>query len=487
MQSVRPTVQQSAFLLLCAAILTWKLLLPGFIGMASNGDFGKITGRLCMDGTDHGADNFIFFQSDYLRGAGYCFTPPYFSSETALAWVASAAERIFGNPKQFDIRWIGTVHILLFLCFYFALLLVLRPLGSAVRIALSLAALWIFADVGSIAYLNSFFTDTPAILGGLAAVFLAIYLGITDKIGLIPLTLFALATLLFAVSKAQHGLLAVAPLAFLCWLAWRSMEPHLRWAAGFAALAVLCAVAWIVTSTPRSYTAQARFNLIFFYLVPNSPAPAQDLIELGLDPIDVRYSGLTAYTPGTPMNDANWRHAFEAGTSYGIVLRFYLRHPARVLSKLEFDLRNEAPDRRPLNLSNYRRVSGHPAGARDPQFSSWSALRTRLFRWWPAHILVWLALALLVPPFLARQSISPFVRCLGWTIPAVALLAIAEFLTVSLADALETGRHLLMFHIFTDLTIFLSIVFSCAWLRGFRRVPGEWRQEIPKSGTSVAG
>jgi hypothetical protein len=461
MKSVRPTLQETVFLSLCAAILAWKLLLPGFIGMASNGDFGKIIGPLCMDGADHSADNFIFFQSGYLRGTEYCFPAPYFSSETALAWMASSAERKLGDPVRFDIRWIGTIHILLFLSFYFALLLFLRPVGMAARITMSLAGLWIFADIGLIAYLNSFFTDTAAILGGLTAVVWALHLSMAERIALIPLTLFGLAVLLFAVSKAQHAFLGVAPLAFLCWIAWRTAETHLRLATCLAALGVLCATVWIVASTPRSYTAQARFNLIFFYLVPNSRVPAQDLIELGLDPSDVRYSGLTAYSPSTPMNDANWRNAFNARTSYAGVFMFYLRHPARALSKLEFDLRNEAPNRRVLNLSNYRRDSGQPPGARDPQFGSWSALRTRLFRWWPTHIVVWLVLALSVPPFLAKRATSPFQRSVAWTIPAVALLAIAEFLTVSLADVIETARHLLMFHVFTDLTIFLSMVLGC--------------------------
>ena len=468
MKSVRPTWQESVFISLCAATLLWKLLLPGFIGMASNGDFGKIIGPLCMDGADHSADNFIFFQSDYLRGTQYCFPAPYFSSETALAWMASSAERMFADPVRFDIRWIGSFHILLFLGFYFALLLLLRPLGNAARITLSLAGLWIFADVGLIAYLNSFFTDTAAILGGLAAVILAIHLSIADRIALVPLTLFGLAVLLFALSKAQHAVLGVAPLAFLGWLIWRTAETNLRLATCLAALGVLCATVRIVASTPRSYTAQARFNLIFFYLVPSSRAPAQDLIELGLDPSDIRYSGLTAYSPGTPMNEANWRNAFVAGTSYAGIFRFYLRHPARALSKLESDLRNEAPNRRVLNLSNYCRDSGKPAGARDPHFGSWSALRTRLFRWWPAHILVWLALAVLIPPFLSKHATSPSQRSVAWTISTVALLAIAEFLTVSLADAIETARHLLLFHIFTDLTIFLSMVLSCGWPRGGR-------------------
>ncbi len=94
MQNLRPTLTEALLASLCAAILIWQLLLPGFIGMANNGDFGKVIGPLSMDGADRGADNFIFFESDYVRAPQYYLGAPYFSSETALAWVASTVERL---------------------------------------------------------------------------------------------------------------------------------------------------------------------------------------------------------------------------------------------------------------------------------------------------------------------------------------------------------------------------------------------------------
>ena len=46
---MRPVnLERTTWLTLCAGILAWKLLLPGFIGMADNGDFGKVAGPLCL-------------------------------------------------------------------------------------------------------------------------------------------------------------------------------------------------------------------------------------------------------------------------------------------------------------------------------------------------------------------------------------------------------------------------------------------------------
>ena len=50
-------------------------------------------------------------------------------------------------------------------------------------------------------------------------------------------------------------------------------------------------------------------------------------------------------------------------------------------------------------------------------------------------------------------------RAIAWTILAISLIAAAEFGIASLADACETFRHLLMFHIFTDAAIFLTAVY----------------------------
>jgi hypothetical protein len=80
-----PIPRSEAFwLALCAGILLWKLLLPGFIGMADNGDFGKVAGRLCLASAEPEREN--FFHSLYLRAQANCFESHVPSSEFTLAW-----------------------------------------------------------------------------------------------------------------------------------------------------------------------------------------------------------------------------------------------------------------------------------------------------------------------------------------------------------------------------------------------------------------
>jgi hypothetical protein len=446
---------EAIFLLLCTTILAWQLLLPGFIGMANNGDFPKVAGPLCLLGADHETEKFIYFQPDYLRGPSSCYDPHIPSSEIVPAAVAAwLGARV--DQKHFDIRWLGGLHALIFLGIYYLLLVVLRPLDLVARILLSLAALWIFADVGFVAYLNTFYSDVPAMLGGLAAVLLAVLLARSERVSPMLLALFGLAALFFVTSKAQHGLYAPIPLAAAIWFGWRSHNLRARIVAGLVAAALASGMIWVIGNTPGWYTAESRFNLIFLKIAPSSKTPAQDLCELGLDAGDARYSGMHAYLPGNPMLDATYRERFYARTSYWKVVMFYLRHPARAARILLTDLRRDALLRRVY--SNFPKSYGQPPSAQTQRFGTWSALRVRLFVLWPEHMLIWYALAILGAPFLAMREKFRFRRALLWATSAVAVAGAGEFSVASLADGAETYRHLWMFHVFTDVTIFLALV-----------------------------
>ena len=357
-----PIWLEALFLSIAAALLSWQLLLPGFIGLANNGDFPKVAGPLCLEGVDHETDKFAYFQPDYVRAPASCYNPRIPSSEILPAWIASSVERIFGDKTRFDIRWLGALHAIVFIAIVYLVLLVLRPVRLSMRIVLALAALWIFADVGFVAYLNTFYSDVPAMLGGLAAIFLAVRLARSETINPFMLGLFGLAALFFITSKAQHGVMGFIPLAAAIWFVWRARTPRGRLAGGLVAFALIAGMGWVIDRTPGWYTAQSRFNLIFAKIARNSKTPALDLRELGLDHSDARYVGMHAFMPGNPLDNAAFRERFYARTSYWNVAEFYVRHPGRAIAILESDLRSEAPLRRVY--SNFPRNYGRPPGAK---------------------------------------------------------------------------------------------------------------------------
>jgi hypothetical protein len=385
-------------------------------------------------------------------------------------------EQAGGDPTRFDIRWLGAIHALLFAGFYVAVLVLLRPLSAVARIVLSLAALWIFADVGLVSYFNSFYSDVPAILGGLTAAVLAVHLMTSQKIRMGLLVLFGLASLMFVTSKGQHAILGLVPLGAALAIGWRSRDRYTRLAGCVISLALTAGMLWVFAATPAWFAAQAKFNLIFTKIARNSRTPLQDLRALGLEDRDLRYVGMHAYLPDSPMQDTQWRDGFNARSSYSQVLGFYSRHPYRTLAILWSDLQAEAPRRRVF--ANFPKSYGRPPGAQTDRLSSWSSMRSWLFAKCPAHILLWYGLALLAPPLLARYEKSRFQRSLLWMIAALSVLGALEFGVSSLADGVETFRHLLMFHVFTDAAIFLALVLVAGRLS--RRQPAPTPSPSPQ-------
>jgi hypothetical protein len=212
---------------------------------------------------------------------------------------------------------------------------------------------------------------------------------------------------------------------------------------------------------------------VFYKLTKNSPSPERDLAELGLGAEDARYIGMNSYARGGPMENAVWVDRFSARCTNGRVLRFYLRHPARALAILRTDLAGQAWQRRVPGLANFSHAPGREDGAMAVGLGSWSALRTWAARKWPALILVWLAVAPAAGFWFGFRD-APLRRALAWTMPAVSLMALGEFAIASLADAVETPRHLLMFHVYGDVSIFLGLVFAASLLDA--ACPLSWRR-----------
>jgi hypothetical protein len=80
-------------------------------------------------------------------------------------------------------------------------------------------------------------------------------------------------------------------------------------------------------------------------------------------------------------------------------------------------------------------------------------------------MIAWYGWALLAAPWLAWRDKSAYRRAWLWSIPFTALIGMGEFLIASLCDSLETYRHLLLFHLLTDLTFFAAFVSAIAYRR----------------------
>ena len=454
----KPAWPEVLLLGLCAAVCSFQILIPPYIGLASNGDFGKVFARFAMAPPDGGARNFMYFVSDYRFDPKYLWESDVESSENVVAGIPILTAKALG-ASGFNIRWLGALHMLLFLCAYSALLLYLRRHGPVFQLAIGGLALWIFTDVAYVAYFNSFFSDTAALLGLLLMVPLALYLAAQTPPRAAVVWLFTAAALLFITSKTQHALWGVFPAAFLFWRR-RLAAPIL----------LLAAEAYVVLSTPWTYPACPLFTAIFAKAAPNAPSPQAAVREVGLGEAEYRFIGQQAYAPGLPTVDLDWLRYFTGRTSYGKLMRFWLRHPGEAARVMYADLKIVAPRMRQLNLANFRREDGHPPMQLTTRFATWSRLRNKLYSGWPLFVVGWYAVviaAAFVILMRDRPQRAKAAICLG-----LAIMAVLEFVFASLTDANETDRHLLIFHTLTEMTI----CFAAAWALTLAQRAGIFRR-----------
>jgi hypothetical protein len=455
---------EPALLAICAGILTAQLFVPPFIGLADNGDFAKIAGRLSLGPRD-GPENFIYFVADYVRSPRYYWKSETRSTELPLAWLATFPAK----QDNFDIRRLGAIHCALLLCAVFVLIRCLRPLPTAPRLLIAAVAIFIFTDVNYAAYFNSFYTDAVALLALLLMVALAVHIAVTGMRNRNAI-LFCLAAVLFIGSKPPHAIWGFLPAGFIALVGRRRGIP-------FACI-MLTASAVTLWLSPTGYTAEPLFTLVFSKLVRQGPAPQDVLKELGLPQEDSAFTGMHAFMANAPVLDPKWRAEFTQRTSYGAVLQWYLHHPARTLKILDETLTLEAFQMRAQNLSNYRRQDGHPPGARTHRFALWSDFRSALFRKVPHHMLAWYLLVMGGSTWIVVARRTPVQTRLAWITLGIAALGIGEFCVAGLADAAETYRHLFIFHACTDLTICLAI--AACLTSGSSPAP-DWQPARPPS------
>lgn len=428
-----------------AGICSFQILLPPYIGLANNGDFEKVAMRFACDPSDGAARKFRYFVSDCEFKPENYWASEVKSSENVLAGIPMLLVRATG-ARVFNIRWLGALHLLLFLSAYSALLIYLRRLGASFQIVVGGLVLWIFTDVAYVSYFNSYFNDTAAMLGLQLMVPLALLLTAQPRPGQWTVWLFTAASLLFIASKTQHALFGLFPAAFLVWR-------KRKLPAAILAAAELC----MLLMTAPGYSGHSLYSVIFFKLTPHAAAPLSALRELGLGEAEARYIGTYPYGAGSPGDD-DWYPIFYHRVGFGKVMRYWIRHPSEAVAALRADLVEQAGDLRPPNIANFRREDGYPPFALTRRFASWSNFRSALYKRWPAHIVFWYVLmiaASLTISIRQPRARGPAVICLG-----LCVMAVSEFLLASLADAIETERHLFLFHVMTEMTI----CFAAAWV-----------------------
>jgi hypothetical protein len=441
-----------------AAILTMQLVIPPIIGLANNGDFDRVMSSAGFGYVGNTrSENFVNWVLPRYRLVARQ-PGSFFSSETLLALAAAGVARAFG-AGTFDIRLLGVVHALLLL---WAIGLMVRSAGDlsiGVQCLVAMLLVFLFTDVGYAAPFNSLYTQTASFLFFMLTCGLAAEAIRRGKLNGALCAGYFVCGALFIASRPQeavHG-----PVLAVLGLSLGGFPRGRWWRAPAVWLGVLlCAWSlWCYGSTPDSYRRLALYNTLFRELIPNSPDPARDLADLGLDPSLVRFAKRSPYPLDSPYHEAAFQAQVFGPYTYGALLRFYALHPARLGSLIERTLPS-AFRLRPLVLANYTQESGKPSRTMTTRFAWWSDLKLRFAR----GAAVWLALllggnaALCVSGY--RRSAHRG-RQARQGIAALVVMAVLEYGVAALADIPgDLARHLYVFHAMCD----VMIVVDAAWI-----------------------
>jgi len=101
-------------------------------------------------------------------------------------------------------------------------------------------------------------------------------------------------------------------------------------------------------------------------------------------------------------------------------------------------------------MANYRQAEGFPPHTVATRFSLWSNVRRRMLVNFPYHLLVLYSLPIIAMLFRGRSLLLPLALTL-------VTAGVAEFAVCTLADAIDTHRHLFLFHVITETLILMTI------------------------------
>ena len=193
------------------------------------------------------------------------------------------------------------------------------------------------------------------------------------------------------------------------------------------------------------------YDAVFMHITPVSSDPLRALEELGLGRAELPLVGTFSYLDNSPMQRPEWARAFGARCSYGSLLRYCVLHPFAAMHVIYEQLNRAGP--RMLPWGSLAREDGFERGARPRRFVYWSNVRSYLLGHAPWHVFVLAFVVILGSLWLMFGSAED--RAFAALALAVQLIALLESASASLGAGTETERHLLGFHVATDITILL--------------------------------
>lgn len=443
-------------------ILIYVLVLHPVVGMADNGDFLRIMTTVGLDYLNPSLSYEDKYFGNFIRqfqlvplGLG-----AYASTQVVLVIAATWLNKLLYSTEVFDMRFLGAVYGLLLMAAFYTLVRYQKKRSLIFNLALAALLLFVFADSAYTAYFNSLFGEPVSFVFLLLTAGLAIGLTRSEKPSRKLLILFFLCAIFMVGSKIQNAPIGVLMgLYGLRFLRFRPDQSWRRTVIGFS-IFLLAGSAAMYVFAPKQLKEINMYQTVFYGVVKDSPTPEADLEELGVDPKLAVLAGTNFFTPNTPIpqRDPVLYESFYNHMSHSKIAWFYLKHPVRLIGKLDVAAQNGMTIR-PYYLGTYEKSEGLPRGTVTEKYNVWSELK---HKWMPNrfyHVLLFLIvyLAVLTWEYVRARSLRSKVY-----LELFALIAAAgaiSFLIPVIGDGeADLAKHLFLFNVCFDMMLVASVL-----------------------------
>lgn len=363
------------------------------VGLSDNGDFRRvlITNNISYeDETNH----YYLFKEHYVmelddkglisaavsawktNHAEDIYTSPHFLLIRISKEMNIIANAVSGRPlSEYNIVYLALLYIFMLSVAAGVLLTFLADMELRIQIAVFVLFVIMFCDAGYLLYANSFYGEPLQYTALLMLVSFGLMIykrpSIPKVIGFyISLYFFAGAKL----ANVPYSLLA----AFLgIFIMIMRRDKLFKLGVVVCAIICICNIIGIYRSIPDWMNNDTTYQAVFFGITKDSPDPAADLAELGVDKKYAPLAGTHAYMDADeyPIDTYSdeFKHDFYEKVSKADIAWFYIKHPIRLIKELSVAIENSAYIRPPV-LGN----SGTVPMEMTDRFSGWSKLRVSL-------------------------------------------------------------------------------------------------------------
>jgi hypothetical protein len=446
-------------LIVIASILTATLLIPPIVGLADNGDFYKMMSKFGLEHSAQAREDRYFTYVDPIYVADPQGAAQYqkvwgktaISSEIIFMAAAVWLNDLLYSGRVFHLQFLGLIHIVMFLAGSILLLWGARNTNPLKRALYAVFSIVMFVDIGRTSFFNSAYTETASFLFFallVGAAMPAIFRRHFTSGWILSYFLFGF---LFCYSRYPNALMY--PLLALFGIV---MAINSRKAVGvvIAAVATIAGgfLLWVfLRSAPPEYQHFSLYNNFFNGILPYSPDPVGDLKEFGLDPSLRKYSRTTYFQPESAFYDTEANQAIKQRISTQTIMRFYLRHPRRVLQAVVRSL-PMGFEIRP-GYGNYEKSAGKLPGAVSRGFDLWSSLRKILIpnSFWIVATILSLSAA---SAFFPRRSLGET----GFRILLAMISVFQLFMISCTSEPSDIIRHMFLFNLVFDLLLMIAAI-----------------------------